>query len=290
MRDLTEIAVGFDASPQGLDGLRLGELLARTVGVQLLVVRVQTGRGGNDSGGEAELESDLAQALAGSTVSRRARLVRRRSPDKALAELAAAEPAIGLIALGSTHRAGIGRVLPGGVAEHLLAGAPCSIAVAPRGYGGSSPPEPADPPRVIAVGYDGSPESEAALELARSLAEAAEATVRVIAVGQPQAAAWDAGQTAAGAAAAPALDLQSRLHEAVARLPSELRALPIYERGMAARHLLEHAEEGVDLLIMGSRGHGPLGATLLGSTTRVVFDACPCPVVVVPRPAIAPPS
>jgi nucleotide-binding universal stress UspA family protein len=80
-----------------------------------------------------------------------------------------------LIVLGSTHRGGLGRVMPGSVAERLLNGAPCPVAVAPRGY------EPREL-RVIAVGYDGSAEATAALELATALGEAADATLRVIAV------------------------------------------------------------------------------------------------------------
>lgn len=70
-----------------------------------------------------------------------------------------------LIAIGSSRRGAIGRVLPGSTGEKLLHGAPCAIAVVPRGYA-------AQPVRKIGVAYDGSPEAKAALDSAVNLARA----------------------------------------------------------------------------------------------------------------------
>jgi Universal stress protein family len=58
-------------------------------------------------------------------------------------------------------------------------------------------------------------------------------------------------------------------------------------RGLVVRVEPGLCQEGVDLLVMGSRGHGPLGSVLLGSTATDVIAAAPSPVVVVPRPAAA---
>ena len=274
-----KIAVGYDGSAPGRDALVLGELLARTAGAELLAVRVQS-KHGQPATIEA-LEGELAAALATSPVSFQALAPAGGQPATALLELATADEAIGLIVLGSSHRAGIGKVMPGGTAERLLAGTPCSIAVAPRGYGEASP---ADDLRVLAVGFDTSPEGNVALEVASGLAAAAEATLRVITVGaRPP----ESPEAVAAAAGNPTRDLQSELHDAVAALPDDLRALPVYERGEVARALLEHAEQGVDLLVVGSRGRGPVGSVLLGSTSAAVIAAASCPVVVVPRPALA---
>ena len=47
------------------------------------------------------------------------------------------------------------------------------------------------------------------------------------------------------------------------------------------------ADQGVelDLLVLGSRGYGPVRATLLGAVSAEVMRTAPCPVVVTPREA-----
>jgi nucleotide-binding universal stress UspA family protein len=281
-----KIAVGYAEGAAGRDALILGEVLARTVGAELLAVRVQSKR--TEPATVEALEREVAAALAGSPVSFLALAPTEGPPSSALLELAGVDAAIGLIVLGSSHRAGIGRVMPGGTAQRLLAGAPCSIAVAPRGYAEKSPARAAGPLaedlRVLGVGFDGSPEGYVALELARGLAAAAGATLRVIAVGPRLP---ESPEAAAAGGGGHTRDLQSDLLAAVAALPDDLRALPIYERGEVARSLLERAEQGVDLLVVGSRGRGAVGSVLLGSTSAAVIATSPCPLIVVPRPALA---
>jgi nucleotide-binding universal stress UspA family protein len=269
------VLVGYYRSPGGLDALVLGELLARTLAARLLVAQVINAHDAREVDAAAEeLASAVDGALARSTAAREARALAGRSAARALGALAAEEGAA-LVVVGSTHRAGLGRVAPGAVGDRLLAAAPCPVAIAPRGFAGAGaaeaePPAPAERPRVIEVAFDASAQSRAALTLAAKIAEAAEATLRVVAVG----AAYTEG--------VGAIDLQERLHEAVAALPDELRALPVYDRGVPASRLLERAEEGVDLIVMGSRGHGPLSSVLLGSTAAAVVERAPCPVIVAP--------
>jgi nucleotide-binding universal stress UspA family protein len=256
------IVVGFQPNERGEDAAALAELLAATAGGRVERVHVEHG--------------SPAKKLFG------------------LAERGQAE----LIVLGSTHRGSRGRVAPGSVAEHLLNGARCRLAIAPRGYAraratlaadasaeeadavsaGTVPPSVREEPRVIGVGFNGTLEAHGALEEAAELARRAAASMRVVAVDapppkqlEPQAAAETAGR------------LQASLHDAVAELPSELRALPVYVKGEPAEKLLEQAGEGVDLLVLGSRGFGPVLRLLLGSVAgRVIRDA-PCPVLVMPR-------
>jgi nucleotide-binding universal stress UspA family protein len=45
------------------------------------------------------------------------------------------------------------------------------------------------------------------------------------------------------------------------------------------------ASEHLDLLVLGSRGYGPLGAVLLGSVSSALVRTARCPVVVIPRSA-----
>jgi nucleotide-binding universal stress UspA family protein len=276
------VLVGFDDTASGRDALALGLLLAGTFDADVIAARVRKGECEDQ---RAPLEDDLAAAVPDPPVKVRTELLQSKSAWHALQDLAASDPRIGLIVLGSTHRGGFGRVLPGGTAEHLLRGTPCALAVAPRGYGGDPAAGPIETEdlRVLEVGFDGSPGSAAALELAGSIAGGAGATLRVIAVGRPP---LPPSAEPVAAPTLPSADIQTRLHEAVASLDPRLRALPIYEHGDPAMRLLDRADEGVDMLVVGSSGTGRLGTVVLGSTSRTLIENAPCPVVVVPRPAL----
>ncbi|MGI9557439.1 MAG: universal stress protein [Solirubrobacterales bacterium] len=291
MSDLTRIVVGFDGSDAGRDALILGELLARYGGDEMLATRVVTDGGRED---RAKLAHDLADLIEATTVPVEPLALVDGSPSRALHELAESDPDCDLLVLGSTHRAGLGRVLPGSVAERLLSGAPCAVAVAPRGFaalagragssGGVDSPRRAPDIRVIAVGLDGSLEAQLALERSASLASLARATLRVIGVG-PKLTAMDRSRAAERTPEVRSDDLETLLHDVVAELPSELRTLPIFERGDPAEVLLARAEEGVDLLAVGSRGYGPIRSVLTGGVSAELVRRAPCPVLVTPRGA-----
>jgi nucleotide-binding universal stress UspA family protein len=206
--------------------------------------------------------------------------VEKGSPADALQALAESGEA-DLIVLGSTHHAHLGSVSPGSVAEHLLHGARCRLVIAPKGYGGADHSQ--DRLRVAAVGFNGMAESFAALDEAAKLASKFGGSLRVIGVATPVPAMGAAAAAQAGTEAGP--DFQTQLNDAVAELPAELRALPVFERGDPAEKLLEAAEMGVDLLALGSRGFGPVMRLLIGSVSSRVIREAPCPVLVVPRPA-----
>ena len=81
--------------------------------------------------------------------------------------------------------------------------------------------------------------------------------------------------------------LQDSLREAVQGLPASLRAEPRFRTdGDPADLLAAESELGVDLMIIGSRGYGPLGAVFLGSVSEHLMRRAACPVIVVPRGAI----
>jgi len=203
--------------------------------------------------------------------------VEKGSPADALRALAERGDA-DLIVLGSTHRAHFGSVAPGSVAENLLHGAPCRVIIAPKGYGAADHSQ--DRLRVAAVGFDGMAESQAALNEAARLATKFGGSLRVIGVIPPVPPAAAAAARVEGAGP----DFETRLRDAVAELPAELRALPVIEHGDPVRKLIEDAGTGVDLLVLGSRGFGPVMRLLVGSVSSRVIRQAPCPVLVVPRP------
>lgn len=61
-------------------------------------------------------------------------------------------------------------------------------------------------------------------------------------------------------------------------------AQPIVLDGEPAEVLAEQTRE-LGLLVMGSRGYGPLRRVLLGSVSAALLDAARCPVMIVPRGA-----
>ncbi len=185
---MTKIIVAVDESQGSRDAIALARTLAGVTGATLTFANVfpydlEPSRGAN---GEFEeyLRQDSRELLerlrdAHGNASVKLEAIANASAPHGLHELAEREDA-DLIVVGSTHTGRAGRVLPGSTAERLLHGAPCPVAVAPKGY----VDRPAQP-TVIGCGYDGSPSSRHALEEAGRLAEATGAHLRVIRVFEP---------------------------------------------------------------------------------------------------------
>lgn len=181
------------------------------------------------------------------------------------------------IVIGSPHRGMVGRVVIGSVADGLLSGAPCEVLVAPSGYAAGEH----GPFRKIAVAYDDTEEAKAALARAEEVALACRATIVIFTVSAPPA-------VVPGAAGyTPAIPPQagSIVTRAVKGVDERLDATGQALSGVPGPAILKACEEfGVDLLVAGSRGHGPLARTLLGSVSRQLAHNASCPVLVVPRP------
>jgi nucleotide-binding universal stress UspA family protein len=281
------IIVGIDGREGGRDALAVADSLQRVLGSDLVAVHAfpldnYLGRGAD--GAYEKVIHDRAvevarQEVERAAVSARPFVVADGSPGRALHRAAIAHGA-DLIVVGSAHRGRVGRVLAGDVAAGTLHGAPCPVLVAPRGYG-----EHGGELRTIGVGFDGSPESQTALEFAHQIAEAVGACLRVIDVVVPA----DPG----GPFPAYRPDWAERAHirreEAEDRLAAVLAdlgeiatgALP---SGDPARELA-YAAHDLDLLVTGSRGCGPLRRLMLGSTSTKLVHEAPCPVLVLTRVA-----
>src|SRR4051812_17152305 len=137
--------------------------------------------------------------------------VEKGSPADTLGALAERGDA-DLIVLGSTHRAHIGSVSPGNIAEHLLQGARCRLVIAPKGY--ALEDHSGDRLRVLAVGYGGGGGAPAAGGEGAGLCLKFGGSMKVMG-GAPRVPAIGAAAAArAGGEAGP--DSQTRLHEAVA--------------------------------------------------------------------------
>jgi nucleotide-binding universal stress UspA family protein len=150
------------------------------------------------------------------------------------------------------------------------------VAIAPKGYAEASP----DGFERIAVAYDGTPESKAALARAADVAEAAHAALRVLTVVAPPVALPGAVGYTPVNPPDPAEVIEEAVRAVEDRAPVEGRRLD----GSPGPVLAEACEDDVDLLVIGSRGYGPTMRVLLGSVSTKLVNSAPCPVLVVPRP------
>lgn len=237
-----KILVGYDGNERSRDALALARGLAAIDGAELVLMSaleldpLATPADAYERA-TAEAEYKLAASareILGETRFR-LRIVGGVAAPRALSEVAADERA-DVIVLGSTHRGGLGRVLPGSVGERLLNGAPCAVLVAPAGFAERGKLSI----QTIGVGYDGREQGSHAREVAARLAEELNATLTTITVGD--------------------------------------------DEGDPADVLVERSRS-LDLLVIGSRGYGPVRHALVGNVSWAVIRSASCPVLVVPRTA-----
>jgi nucleotide-binding universal stress UspA family protein len=283
------IVAGFDSSPSGLDAVALARTLAEATDARVIVAHVFLDAvSALDILPPPELLAERrSEALA---AIERARPVldgyEAWSPLAHAAEPAARglhevaeEEGAELIVVGSTHRHGLGRVTPGATGERLLHGSTCPIAIAPAGWRGESI-------ATIGAGFDGSPESHAALAAAATLAQASGATLRVLSVFDPPAPANPVYAVTGHGYGEIMGELREarrrRLDEAVEDLPSPIDVQAEVLDGAPADRLAAESER-LGLLVIGSRGYGALRATLVGSVAHVLAGSARCPLLLVPR-------
>lgn len=278
-----KLLVGYDGSDGGRDALELTRVLGEATGVGALVVTVLP-YGPLPIPYEVleEEEAERAQPLFAEARERlggvevETRAFGGGSPAGVINDLAERE-GIETIVVGSPHRGAVGRVVIGSVADGLLHGAPCEVTVAPSGYAG----EQHGPFRTIAVAYDDTPESKAALKRAEAIALACRATVVVYTVSAPPAVV----PGASGYTPAIPPEAGSIVTRAVKGVDERLAATGRALGGVPGPAIVEACEEvGADLLVVGSRGYGPMLRVLLGSVSTQLAHKARCPVLVVPRP------
>ena len=177
-----------------------------------------------------------------------------------------------LLVTGTRGLGGFRGLLLGSVSERVLERAPCPVAVVRQDN-----KSPAD--RPVVVGVDGSETAGKALRWAAGEAATRKAPLHVVH-------AWHLPHLAAP----DAEDLIDIVEEAAREVLDQALADPALSGLEVHGHmphqgpaeaLLQLAEDA-SLVVVGSRGMGPLGRVLLGSTSRQMAHHVPCPIVVVP--------
>ena len=136
--------------------------------------------------------------------------------------------------------------------------------------------------KVIIWATDGSSGAEQALLFAKGLAQAGGARLVVVHVKEIM-----AGRGGGYPVKVDEDEVQAAIGKQVEDLKQEgLQAklqLADVMAGGAAHVIAEIAnEEGADLIVAGTRGHGPLSGLMLGSVTHRLLHIVHCPVLVVP--------
>lgn len=273
-----QIVVGVDGRAGGRDAIALAKVLV-TEGGELTLAHVVPGDAHAYRGASAAYEApeaERAEALLETVreetgVEAHLRWRGASSVGRGLHELCELIGA-DLVTVGSSRRGLLGRVLIGDDTSAALNGAPCSIAIAPTNYA----PQPGAM-REIGVGYDGSPESEHALSVARILAGASGAKLSALeAVSLPSDAFLGPG----------AIDNtpQRLLEDARGRIAALGDVEPHAAYGQPAEELALYSAS-LDLLILGSRGYGPIGRLIHGSTSQQLSHSARCPLLVLTRTA-----
>jgi nucleotide-binding universal stress UspA family protein len=288
---LARIAAGVDLYPEGRDAAVLGAALARVLDAELMLVAVhsnpmivlpsEVGWSGMHEAAETQIRA-LRDAVAPD-----ARIVVETdwSVPRGLLRVAEREHH-DLLVVGSSRHAPDGRVRIGGRTRQLLGSFACALAIAPRGFR-HRPEARFD---RVGVGYDGEPESRAALALAGSIALAAGAQLRVRAVVADRIPPIGWSALARGGSLHPVWEesilatmdsLRKELLPAAQATGAAVQTEVL--RGRPAEALLALSRE-VDLLVIGSRRWGPMARVLLGGTGETLLHGAHCPMLVVPRP------
>ncbi len=277
------VVVGVDDHQGGRDAVALAETLVAADGSTTYVrVLVRDGFVGRGSGielsdvrpaGTSGPEGALATSRASDH--EQVRCVDAPSVGRGLHEVAAVEHA-DLLVIGSCQRGLLGRVMIGDETSDALNGATCAVAIAPFGYADAHAQI-----GEVGVAYDGSADSTAALAAGRELARQHDARLSAF-----QAVAVPAYLSVPGAGAV-AQSVPGMVQEARARIAALGDVEPHAAYGVASEELAVYSAS-LGLLVIGSRGYGPAGRLIHGSTSRRLARAARCPLLVLTRLAGSP--
>lgn len=271
------VIVGTDGGPGGRDAIALATRLRGPDGALTLAgvfpgryVPVRAAAPGLVREDRDAVEQQLERERSEAGVDARLAVVEAPTPGAGL-HLQAETMQADLLVLGSSRRGALGRTLLGDDTLAALDGAPCAIAVAPHAYAAQDRSL-----TTIGVGYDGSPESEAAVGVARALARRTGARVRAMQVAAIPSYSYTG-------LVGPVFDDVDALVRAAQESVETLDGVEgEAEYGLPGEELAIFSGE-VDLLVVGSRGYGPLHRLISGSTARHLARHARGPLLVLPR-------
>lgn len=274
------VIIGVDDNDGSRDAIALAERLVSREGATLTLAHVywdesRPWRGSNaayDVVEQGQARELLERVRGEAGIDAALRWHGSSSVGRGLHEIAEATGA-DLLVIGSPRHGLLGRIHVAESVRDALNGAPCAVALAPAGY--SHEPSAM---REIGVGYDGSPESEHALAVARELAREHDAKLS----------AFEAISISTAIAHERSAAAETTIDDLVAQARDQIAALgdvePHAAYGNPAEELALYGAS-LDLLVVGSRGYGPLRRLVHGSTARHLARTARSPLLVLTRGA-----
>jgi nucleotide-binding universal stress UspA family protein len=274
------ILVGLDSDEGGQDAVALAKLLSVGGGKLTLAHVYGPLPGGSTPADEAaeheRVDELLEMRRAEAGIDAELRSYGSPSVGRGLHELAELTRA-DLLVIGSTRRGLLGRVLIGDDTRAALNGAPCAVAIAPAGYCRESAVM-----REVGVAYDGSPESGRALELARLVAAEHHSSLSAFhAVATP---AYLSMGYLRSSAPVELVSIPREVDQARERIAGLGGVEPRSAYGDPVEELTLYSAS-LDLLVVGSRGYGPLGRLVYGGVAQRLARTARCPLLVLTRSA-----
>ncbi|HEX5203846.1 MAG TPA: universal stress protein [Actinoplanes sp.] len=199
-------------------------------------------------------------------------VIGRHPASRLLAEAEGAE----LMVLGSRGRGGFASLLLGSVSQRVATHAPCPVVVV-RGRG-------AEAEGPVVAGVDDSPAADGVLETAFEAAAGHGCALEVVRSYLPAVPLWmakapDADSVTPEADAQERVRLEAQLAPWREKYPDVPVTVVLTHHGIAAE--LVDASHRARLVVVGSRGHGVIAGTALGSTGLQLLHHADCPVYIV---------
>jgi nucleotide-binding universal stress UspA family protein len=284
------LVIGYDGAPGGADALALGLGWSRQLSVRAVIVTVYPGPAPIGPGRvdaewvadrrrEAEQLLDEALTFTSPATSVDFKAVGSGSASHGLHDVAE-ELGASLIVLGSqTER----RLLATSTGERVIAGAPCPVAMPPRGWRDRASQ---DLGRIV-VAFVPTPDGREALRVAAMLALRVGARLHVVTVvaGPAEVMSYRIGEDVDRMYVSAAKEtFEQSIEQAISELASDITASgEVIVGDDPVGTLAAMANSSFDAFFVGSRGYGPIRRVLLGGVASRLLRRLDIPAVIVPR-------
>jgi len=284
------LVIGYDGAPGGADALALGLGWSRQLSVRAVIVTVYPGPAPIGPGRvdvewvadrrrEAERLLDEALTVSSPATSVEFKAVGSGSASHGLHDVAE-ELGASLIVLGSqTER----RLLATSTGERVIAGAPCPVAMPPRGWRDRASHDLGR----IGVAFVPTPDGREALRVAAMLALRVGARLHVVTVvaGPAEVMSYRIGEDVDRMYVSAAKEtFEQSIEQAISELASDITASgEVIVGDDPVEMLAAMANSSFDAFFVGSRGYGPIRRVLLGGVASRLLRRLDIPAVIVPR-------